>query len=59
MPWAQHPVSSLQNVELLGFYGDYMRGVWGFYSTVYLIISVRHEKGKVGFCSIVRVLLRV
>ena len=34
-----------------------MRGFWGFYSTVYLIIMVRDEKGKVGFSSIVRVLI--
>ena len=58
-PWVQHPVNSLQNTELFGFWGVYMRAIWDFYSTVYLIITVRDEKVYMGFLSIVKVLIRV
>ena len=54
-PWKQHPVSSLQNMKLFGFYGVYMRRFRGFHSTVYMIIAVKDEKGLVGLCSVVKV----
>ena len=44
-PCAQHSVSSLQKTELFGFCWVYMRGIRGFNSIVYWIITVRDEKG--------------